>query len=55
MHIKKKMKTSYFLREVTRITQRHMKNLEDLLERFNLKYKAFFLDEFESKKANPIL
>jgi len=67
MHIKEikellvqaKMKTSknmfiskYFLREVTRIMMRHIENLEELLERYNVKYKSFFLDEIESKKAN---
>jgi len=28
--------TKYFLREITRIMMRHMENLEELLERYNL-------------------
>jgi len=49
---KNMFKTKYFLREVTRIMMRHMENLEELLERYNVNYKSFFLDEIESKKAN---
>ena len=29
-----------------------MENLEELLNRFNVTYKAFFLDEYEAKKTN---
>ena len=29
-----------------------MENLEELLNRFNVTYKAFFLDEYEAKKEN---
>ena len=29
-----------------------MENVEELLKRFNVTYKAFFLDEYEAKKEN---
>jgi hypothetical protein len=43
--------SKYFLREFTQLTQRHMENLEELLNRLNVTFKAFFLDEYEAKKA----
>jgi len=53
MKLSKNMfKTKYFLREITRILMKHSENLEELLERYNVNYKSFFLDETESKKAN---
>jgi hypothetical protein len=49
---KNMFKTKYFLREITRMVMKHSENLEELLERYNVNYKSFFLDETEAKKAN---